>query len=48
MYLCNTMETVFDHNITKEEMVAVMGLPTWTREELLSMGGTQEELWHNL
>lgn len=43
MYLCNTMETVFDHNITKEEMVAVMGLPTWTREELLSMGGTQEE-----
>ena len=34
--LCG-METVFDHNITKEEMEAILGSPNYTRERLESV-----------
>ncbi|MBR6251570.1 MAG: hypothetical protein IKR17_10325 [Bacteroidales bacterium] len=27
------METVFEHNMTKEEMVAVMGFDDWVKED---------------
>lgn len=37
------METIFDHNVTKEELEAVLGYDSWTREELLSMGSTQRD-----
>jgi len=37
------METVFDHNITPEEMKKVLGLTPewWPREKVLSMGFSQ-------
>ncbi len=35
-YICG-METVFDHNITKEEMEAILGSPNYTRERLESV-----------
>ena len=35
------METVFDHNITKEEREAVLGFANVTKERLNSLGFTQ-------
>ena len=37
------METIFDHNITKEELKAVVGFSTVTKERLDSLGFTQRD-----
>lgn len=37
------METIFDHNVTKEELKDILGFDSWTREELLSINCTQRD-----
>ena len=43
MYISLTMETVFDHNITREELEAVLGFSDVTKERLDSLGFTQRD-----
>lgn len=41
------METIFDHNITKEEVDKIIGFPL-TKEEYMSICGSQEECYTDI
>ncbi|MBR6284762.1 MAG: hypothetical protein IKR25_10790 [Muribaculaceae bacterium] len=35
------METIFEHNITKDELLNVTGSSRWTREKILELSDSQ-------
>ena len=39
------METIFDHNVTREEERRLLGNPKITKEEMLSFGLSQVQHW---
>ena len=39
------METIFDHNVTREEKRRLLGNPKITKEEMLSFGLSQVQHW---
>ena len=39
------METIFDHNVTREEKRRLLGNPKITNEEMLSFGLSQVQHW---
>ena len=42
------METIFDHNVTREEKRRLLGNPKITKEEMLSFGLSQVQHWLNI
>ena len=39
------VETIFDHNVTREEIRRLLGNPKITKEEMLSFGLSQVQHW---
>ncbi len=42
------METVFDHNITEEERIAIFGSKLVTKDFYLSLGGSQRDFYGDI
>lgn len=45
VFIQRNMETIFDHNVTREEKRRILGNPKITKEEMLSFGLSQVQHW---